>query len=211
MKIKFIFIITMTCFLSITTYGQYGKVGIKFGSGISTFQSLDNGDTNFKYTPSVGISFKFSKNQLEKVALQTELYYTKKGASAFYNINNLFVGDVRFNLHYIEAPILLNLKAGRLFQFEAGVYGSLLLDSDFDFNGTFFTGLGDINEVNLNDIDYGIVLGFGVSIPRGTISFRYQHGLNDVHNNNLAFPYLDGARNGTFTVSISRFFGFKRR
>lgn len=201
----------MACLFAVTVQGQYGKTGIKFGSGISTFQSLDNGDTDFRYTPSIGMSFKFSRARWARVAVQTELYYTKKGARGFYNIDNLFVGDVRFNLHYLEAPIILNLKAGPLFQFEVGVYGSLLLDSDFDFSGAFFTGFGEVDQVNLNDFDYGIVMGFGVSIPRGSISFRYQYGFNDVQSNNQVFPYLSGARNGTFTISISRFFGFRRR
>lgn len=190
---------------------QYGKVGFRFGSGISTFNGLDLGNSDFRYTPSVGLAFKFSRTKIERFALTTELYYTKKGARGTYNINNFFVGEIRHNLHYLEAPIILDIKIGPVFQIETGVYGSILLGSDFDFNGTFFNGFGDVDPNNLNDLDYGLVFGFGLSIPRGSISFRYTHGLNDVLGDEVDFPYLNGARNGTFSITVSRFFGFRAR
>jgi len=187
------------------------KIGLKLGPSFSTFKNLDAGDPNYKFSPSVGVAIKFRDEFKRKAYLQTELYYIRKGTITSYGIDNIYLGDVRYNLHYVEMPIMVNVKLGRAFQVEAGGYGSALIGSDFDFRGTFFNGYGGIDDRSLNKWDYGLVLGFGFSLPRRTVSLRYYHGLADISTDMAGDTFLDGATNGTFQISFVRFFGNKKR
>ena len=185
---------------------QRAQIGLRTGPGIAAFHGLENGDTDFRFNPSIGMVFKFDNNKRNKYSFQTELYYTKKGAKTYYNIANYYHGNIRFNLHYLEAPLIFNYHVNRRFKLETGVYGSILLNSDFDYNGTFYYGYGSVNNDDLNQFDYGLVLGAGIRIPRGTLSFRYQYGLNNIVKNEEIYPYLAGAKNQVFSLAITRFF-----
>ena len=183
------------------------KIGLKLGPSFSVFKNLDVGNPKYKFSPSVGMAVKFKDEYKRKAYLQTEFYYIRKGTTASYGIDNAYLGDVRYNLHYVEMPVLVNVRLGRALQVELGGYGSALIGSSFDFRGTFFNGHGGIDDSSLNNWDYGLVLGFGFSLPKRTISFRYYHGLADISSDMTGDTFLDGATNGTLQISLVRFFG----
>ncbi|WP_172435938.1 porin family protein [Sediminicola luteus] len=190
---------------------QHSSLGFRFGGGLATFNAMDSGSGSYRFSPTFGLAAKFSNSLRETVSVQTELNYIMKGTLASYGLNNVYLGDIRFNLHYLEVPLMLNLKMGHAFHFTVGGYGAILLAADYDYRGTFSGGWGPLQRGDFQDFDFGSVLGFGFGIPRGSIQFLWKQGLQDISGTQTADTFLAGARNSVFMVSFTRYFKPRRR
>lgn len=137
----------------------------------------------------------------EFFAVQPELLYTTKGASADYNILG-FNGANTFKLNYAELPVLATFKLGQAVELQAGPYVAYLLNSNINSNGDFGTGTGAINRNNFNKVDYGIAGGLTVYFGKAFIGARYEQGLPRIANSGAARTLLGNAKNGVGLVSV---------
>lgn len=134
-------------------------------------------------------------------ALQPELLYMTKGASADYNFVR-FNGTNTFKLNYAELPVLATFKLGQTVELQAGPYVSYLLNSNVNSNGDFSAGTGAINRDNFNKVDYGIAGGLNIYFGKSFIGARYEQGLQRIANSGEARTLLGNAKNGVGLVSV---------
>lgn len=177
------------------------RVGIKGGLNASSlfYDSQGVSDKNERIGFHVGV---FTQAPIgEFFAIQPELLYMTKGASATYNVLG-FSGKNTFKLNYAELPVLATFKLGQSVELQAGPYVSYLLNSNINSNGDFGTGTSAINRDNFNKIDYGIAGGLNIYFGKAFIGARYEQGLQQIANSGAAKTVLGNAKNGVGLLSI---------
>ncbi len=165
--------------LVMTTSAQTFKLGAKAGAN---FASL-NGDgadgldglTSFHFgaVAEIGIS--------DKWAFQPELLYSAQGAS---------IADIDINLDYITVPLLVKVKVGQGFSFEAGPQVGFLVNDEI---------LGA--NLEADSFDFGVNIGVSYKLPVTGFFFqgRYSAGLTEIAED-------ADSRNGVFQLSVGYFF-----
>lgn len=177
------------------------RVGIKGGLSASTLfydsQGVNNKKERIGFHAGV-----FSQLTLgEFLAIQPELLYITKGASANYNVLG-FNGKNTFRLNYAELPILVTFKLGQAVELQAGPYVSYLLNSNINSNGDFGSGTSAINRDNFNKVDYGLAGGINLYFGKTFIGARYEQGVQKIANSGAAQTLLGKAKNGVGLLSI---------
>ncbi|WP_420149487.1 porin family protein [Spirosoma sp.] len=137
----------------------------------------------------------------EFFAIQPELLYMTKGASANYDFA-IFEGRNTFKLNYAELPVLATFKLGQAVEIQAGPYVSYLLNSNVTTNGDLGSGSSAINRDNFNKIDYGIAGGLNIYFGKAFVGARYEQGLQRIANNGAASTLLGNAKNGVGLLSV---------
>lgn len=177
------------------------RVGLKGGLNASSLFYDSQGVTN----KSERIGFHagvFAQAPIgEFFAIQPELLYMTKGASATYNVLG-FNGKNTFKLNYAELPVLATFKLGQAVELQAGPYVSYLLNSNVNSNGDFGTGTSAINRDNFNKVDYGIAGGLNFYIGKMFIGTRYEQGFKQIANSGAAKTLLGNAKNGVGLLSV---------
>jgi hypothetical protein len=143
-------------------------------------------------------------------AIQPELLYTNNGSRVRYQASNA-VGiqgsEVRFNLNYIQLPVLASLTLGP-FSFQAGPYASYLIGANVKNleidNAVNPTLVADLNENSFNRLDYGLAGGLAIDIRGFQLGARYNHGLRELTSRGLNGVLADNAKNGVaqFFVAV---------
>ncbi|WP_080057342.1 porin family protein [Spirosoma aerolatum] len=177
------------------------RVGLKGGLNASSlfYDSQGVSDKNERIGFHVGV---FAQAPIgEFFAIQPELLYMTKGASATYNVLG-FSGKNTFKLNYAELPVLATFKLGQAVELQAGPYISYLLNSNINSNGDFGTGSSAINRDNFNKVDYGIAGGLNIYFGKAFIGARYEQGLQQIANSGAAKTVLGNAKNGVGLLSI---------
>ncbi len=205
-------------------------IAIAFLIGISnlSFSQTSNDSSKFKFGLKGGVNFAnlytqnvetnnvltgfnagiFAKLPItESLAIQPELLYTTKGAKLTYN--NYFVnGTAKFNLNYIELPVLLVVNLTENFNVHAGVYVAYLVDGKAtnDSQGTLFDIQNNLKNEDYNKFDTGLAIGVGYDADKIGFGVRYNYGLQKVGKEksflgtNYTFP--DG-KNSVINLYIS--------
>lgn len=138
----------------------------------------------------------------ESFAVQPELLYMTKGASADYNVAGFINGTNTFKLNYVELPVLATFKLGQAVELQAGPYVSYLLNSNINSNGDFGIGTQAISRSNFNKLDYGVAGGLNIYFGKAFIGARYEQGLQRIASSGAAQRLLGNARNGVGLVSV---------
>ncbi len=144
-----------------------------------------------------------------KLYLQPGLGLSLKGGKILYS-NDLFNGDAVYRLTYIEFPLMLGVKLLDKLAVEMGGYGALLVNSNFDFNGTFSTGYGAFGYEELNVFDYGLSGGVVFNVARFKIGVKYYHGLQKIASSSISEAFLGDATNHTLQVNIQHSLRFRK-
>lgn len=135
------------------------------------------------------------------LAIQPELLYTTKGASADYNVVG-FTGKNTFQLNYAELPILLTFKLGPAVELQAGPYAAYLLNANVKTEGSFGSGNTTLNRDNFNKFDYGLAGGLNLYVGKALIGLRYGQGLTRIADNGIARDLLGNTKNAVGMLSI---------
>lgn len=181
------------------------KFGIRAGVNLANLYVEDIQDENMK----VGLNAGFiAKIPLVKgLSIQPELLYSSKGAKVTYNNLLLGRGEYRFNLNYVEVPLLAVINVAQKLNIHAGGYGSYLASvnvKDMDENGTV-TDVTQLEAEDFNRIDYGLVGGLGIDVDNFSIGARYNYGLREVGKSDEggASRYLQNSKNSVITLYIA--------
>lgn len=194
---------TGTCLLSSSSALAQAstRMGIKGGLNASSLfydsQGVSNKSERIGFHAGV-----FTQVSLgEFFAIQPELLYMTKGASANYNILG-FNGKNTFKLNYAELPVLATFKLGHAVELQAGPYVAYLLNSNINSNGDFGTGSNAINRANFNKIDYGLAGGLNIYFGKAFVGFRYEQGLQRIAEGGAARTLLGNAKNSVGLLSV---------
>ncbi|TRX37542.1 porin family protein [Flavobacterium restrictum] len=181
------------------------KFGVKGGFNFSNLYTDTVDDNNVLMGFNLGIYAKMPITQ--NFAVQTELYYTTKGAELVYN-NAFANGTARFRLNYLEIPVLAVVNITKNFNIHAGPYLGYLVDGKVTnkSNSTLFDYENNLDTNDFNRFDAGIAAGFGVDIDAMSFGVRYNYGLTKVgkeqnySGTNYTFP---DAKNSVLNVYAS--------
>ena len=183
------------------------KLGIKGGINLSNMFVEDVSDENMKVGINLGV---FAKLPLSTgFSIQPELLYSSKGAKQTYNNFIEGEGEYRFNLNYVELPVLAVVNLGKNFNIHAGPYLAYLASvniKDMEDNGTI-EEIAELSAENFNRIDYGLSGGLGVDIENFSLGARYNYGLREIgKSGSLSGELTRDSRNSAISLYIG--FGF---
>jgi Outer membrane protein beta-barrel domain len=190
-------------FLDAQAQGDF-KFGIKGGVNFANLSSSDAHENKVLTGINFGV---FTKLPISKFfAIQPELYFTSKGAQQTYE-NALATGTAKFELNYIEVPVLAVFNLTNNFSFQLGPYASYLVSSkvknvsDINFNFEDNIDSGDFNK-----FDTGVVAGFGYDTKSIGFGIRYNLGLVAVGKEKnfvgTKYTFPDG-KNGVINLFLS--------
>ncbi|WP_296623064.1 porin family protein [Marivirga sp.] len=178
--------------------------GIRASLNLSNLYVDEVNDENTK--PGFAVGFYFRKSLSDQISIQPEINYSLKGSQINYD-GGFFTGGsgkYRYNLSYIEIPVLANFHVGESLYFSAGPYVATLIAAkvkDVDGDGSI-NSVEEYDRDDFNTFDYGVAAGVGFDFTGGTAGVRYNYGLADVA------PEDRGLDNGKNSV-LQFFIGFE--
>lgn len=183
------------------------KFGIKGGLNLTNLHSNNFADNSLKAGFNAGI---FSKIPITPgFSIQPELLYTVKGNKSDYNNFVEGSGAYRFNLGYVELPLLAVVNLAKNFSIHGGGYAAYLTNADIkdvNNNGNI-NGITDLNVDNFNRWDFGLAGGVAFDIEHFTLGARYNYGLSDISKSgNFSSTVLGNAKNNGLSIYVG--FGF---
>lgn len=175
------------------------KGGIKGGVNLSNLYVDNVSDENMKLGINVGLWQRSADG-----ILQTEINYSRKGAEIFYN-GVLGNGVYRYNLNYIEFPVLYNLNINKL-SLNMGPYFGMLVGANIkDVNSN-----GEVNDIetlsrkDFNFIDYGLAGGASLNFDTTQVGIRYNYGLREIGTEGtFAREALSNAKNSVLHLYVA--------
>lgn len=192
--------------LAISANAQY--FGIKGGLNFSNLYIDEADDNNLRTGYHVGAYINLPITQ--GFAVQPEVLYSTKGSKSHYNVDLGPFGelnqDVTTKLDYIDIPLLAVFKLGDLAEIHLGPYFGFLASSKAEFEGEF-DGSDDIDTDNFKGLDYGISGGFAINLTALQIGARYNYGLQEIQDSDLADALYGDAKNSYFQVFAALRFG----
>ena len=155
------------------------QFGVRGGLNLSNLYTSDAKSSDMIVGFNLGVFNKLPVTDF--FAIQPEFSLTTKGASVTYN--NLFVdGTAKFNLTYLEVPVLCVVQLTHLLNIQFGPYVAYLVDGKVSnqANINLFNFEQNLNVNDYNRIDAGAVVGAGLDVGSFTMGARYNYGLTKV-------------------------------
>ncbi|KYG81407.1 outer membrane protein with beta-barrel domain [Roseivirga ehrenbergii] len=201
-KIIITSIFSLLCLVSFTnkSQAQEFRSGIKGSFNLSNLYTDDIDDNNLRPGFSIGI---FKENQIgPSSAIQTELLFSTKGNRSEYRTGP-FDGEAKFNLNYIELPVMLDLKAGDALDISFGPYVSYLISANVTTDGDFGSSFSEIDRDELNAFDFGLSGGLGLNFGNTELGARYNFGLSEIADSDNARSIMGDAKNSVIQFYIA--------
>lgn len=184
--------------------GISSKFGIKGGINLANMYVDDVQDENMKLGMNIGFLAKVPLTR--GLSIQPELLYSSKGSKITYD--NLFgEGEYRFNLHYVELPVLAVINVARNLNLHVGPYLGFLAGvniTDVNEDGTV-DELMELDADDFNRFDFGLSGGLGLDIQNFTVGARYNYGVTEIGKSG-SIP--GGLTNNSKNSVVSFYIGF---
>jgi hypothetical protein len=183
--------------------GLRAKFGIKGGLNLTSLYVDNVSSEHMKAGFNAGI---FAKLPITKgFSIQPELLYSVKGAKDTYGNFIQGDGEYRFNLGYMEMPVLAVINLAPNFNLHLGGYAAYLVSAnvkDVNDDGTI-EGATDLNTDNFRRWDFGLVGGLGFDIQNFTIGARYNYGLSEIgKSGNLSGDLTKNSKNAGASLYV---------
>jgi hypothetical protein len=181
------------------------KFGIKGGVNLTNLYVDDDvSDENMKVGFNAGF---FAKLPVTRgFSIQPELLYSSKGAKETYDNFILGEGEYRFNLNYIELPVLAVFNLAKNFNLHVGPYVSYLAGvniKDLNKDEGTIDEVAELDADNFNRFDYGVAGGLGIDISNFTIGARYNYGLKEIgKSGSVSGELLKDSKNSAISLYI---------
>jgi hypothetical protein len=214
---KSMFIIVLLSVSLLSAFGQEQKrsgdrtltpkIGVKGGLNLTNLYVDDVEDENMKLGFNLGLFAKLPVTQ--GLSIQPEVLYSVKGSKLTYYLGVLGTNEYRFNLNYVEVPVLAVISLSKNFNLHAGGYAAYLAQANIKKVNDDGPNdqIADLNEDNFNRFDYGLVGGLGIDVDAVTIGARYSYGLREVGKaDNFGSQALKNSKNSAISLYIG--FGF---
>jgi hypothetical protein len=177
------------------------RAGIKGGMNVSNFTSGEQiSDKNARFGFHAGVFGQLFVN--EGFAIQPELNYSTKGNKTTFEYG-VIDQETKFNLSYLDMPVLAVFKLGRAVEIHAGPYWSYLLGASIDTDGDLGDDFVDLDRKNFDNWDYGLAGGIGFNIGNVQLGARYNYGLNEIAKSEGAKRILGGSKNSVGQVYLA--------
>jgi hypothetical protein len=146
------------------------RAGIKGGLNMSSFDT--EGLNLREFTSGYHYGLFARLNLTDYFGIQPELLYNTKGRA----------GEVlRFELGYVDIPLLAVINFTPNFNIQLGPYASYLTEGRVISGSNGNTQiLPNFDRNTYRSLDYGLIAGAAVESRRFTLGLRYNYGLNEV-------------------------------
>jgi hypothetical protein len=176
------------------------RAGIKGGLNVSNLYVDDVSDENARFGFNLGFYGQVFSS--ETFALQPELLFSTKGAKDEYG-GALVDRTIKFNLSYLDLPVLAVFKLGESAEIHVGPYVSYLLGANISHEGDLGSGTNEIDKDHLKSFDYGLSGGFGLNFGSVQVGARYNYGLAKLADSDEAELVLGDAKNSVGQVYVA--------
>jgi hypothetical protein len=197
---KLIFASLVLSFMSFTSAQAQEKTpsyGFKGGLNFSNFYTDNVDDSNILTGFNAGLYAKFPITN--SIAIQPEINYTTKCSEQIYD-NAVFQGTSKFNINYIEVPVLLVANLTDNFNVHVGPYAAYMVSGKTSTETNFGSSTSELDTDDFNKFDAGISGGVGVDLDVVNFGVRYNYGLTKIGKDNN-FTSSD-AKNSVFNVYV---------
>jgi hypothetical protein len=176
------------------------RAGIKGGLNVSNLYVDDVENENTRFGFNVGFYGQVLSSDV--FAIQPELLFSTKGAKVEYG-GNLFDQTVKYNLNYLDLPVLAVFKLGESAEIHVGPYLSYLLTANISTDGDFGSGVDEVDRDNLKPFDYGLSGGFGLNFGAFQVGARYNYGLAKIADSDAAEVLIGDSKNSVAQIYLS--------
>ena len=173
--------------------------GFKGGLNFSNLYTDNVDDNNVLTGFNAGLYAKFPISK--GIAIQPEISYTTKGAELVYN--NAFVNGVaKFNVNYIEVPVLLVMNITDNFNLHVGPYAAYMVSGKTSNDSNLISTQRELDTKDFNKFDAGLAGGLGIDLDVVNFGVRYNYGLTKIaKQSNTSFISSD-AKNSVLSVYV---------
>jgi hypothetical protein len=176
------------------------RAGVKGGLNVSNLYVDDVDDENARYGFNLGFYGQLLSS--ETFAIQPELLFSTKGSKIEYG-GGLFDQTVKYNLSYLDLPVLAVFKLGDAAEIHVGPYASYLLGANISHDGDLGSGADDIDRDHLKSFDYGLSGGFGLNFGSLQVGARYNYGLAKLADSDAADLLIGDAKNSVAQIYLA--------
>ena len=197
--LSFSFILTL-CFIY-TAEAQTTRSGVKGGINFSNL-FVDEATKDYTRTGfHIGVYGQFL-NVMEEYGVQPELLFNTKGGRADYDLtgNN---GELRYNLNYIDVPILAVFKLGDAADLHFGPYVGYLVNASISASGDFGPEYTNLDKGSFNNFDYGLAGDFGLNFGELSVGVRYNLGLRRVADSAEGDMFFGNSKNSVGQIFLA--------
>jgi hypothetical protein len=167
-----------------------GHVNIGIKGGVNVYNI--NNDDNTKYGQRTGYNFGLLGHIHfnSQFAVQPEIVFSTQGAT----IDN---GNTKYNLDYINVPVLFQYMFDNGFRLQAGPQVGILISAKSKSNNNITDFKNDFNP-----IDFGVSIGASYVVPSTGfgIDARYNLGLSNINKNSSVNSTNRGIQLGVFYI-----------
>jgi hypothetical protein len=174
-------------------------VGVKGGLNLSNFYVEDIDDKDARLGFHAGVYGRVYATDF--FAIQPEINFSTRGNEII--SNGLFDQRTRFNLNYIDVPVLAVFKLGKVAEIHAGVYGAYLIGANIKSDGDLGDWFDDLDRDNFETVDYGLAGGVGLNFGGVQVGARYNMGLQEIAKSNGARSVLGNSKNSLAQLYIA--------
>lgn len=175
------------------------RFGVKGGLNVSNLYIDNVNDENARFGFNGGLYGQILSTKA--FAIQPELLFSTKGSQADYG--GIINSTVKFNLNYLDLPLLAVIKLGPQAEIHAGGYASYLLSANINYEGNFGSGTDRIDRDQLKTFDYGLAAGFGLNFGAVQVGARYNYGLVKIADSNSARNILGDSKNSVAQLYVA--------
>jgi Outer membrane protein beta-barrel domain len=176
-----------------------GGAGIKAGFNASKIYIDNTVDNNALIGFHIGIYGQFISSK--SFAIQPELQFSTKGYKAQYT--ELANQEIKYNLSYVDLPILAVFKLGDAGEIHLGGYASYLLSASILYDPNLGVGINKITKDDLKSYDYGLSGGVGINFGNFQFGARYNFGLVSLADSDAAKLLLGNAKSSCVQLYAS--------
>jgi hypothetical protein len=176
------------------------RVGIKGGLNASNLIASEISDKHGRFGFHAGVYGQLFSS--ETFAIQPEVNFSTKGNEVTSNFG-VIDQETKFNLSYIDVPVLAVFKLGDAAEIHAGAYWAYLVGANIDTDGDLGDEFISLDRDNFDNWDYGLVGGIGFNLGHIQLGARYNYGLNEIARSQGAKAMLGNAKNSVGQIYVA--------
>ena len=171
--------------------------GFKGGLNFSNLYTDNVDDNNILTGFNAGLYAKLPITN--SIAIQPEISFTTKGAELVYD-NAIAQGTSKFNINYIEVPVLLVMNITENFNVHVGPYAAYMVSGKTTNDSNFGSSQSELDTNDYNRVDAGLAGGVGIDLDVVNFGVRYNYGLTKIGKENSSIS--SDAKNSVFSAYI---------
>lgn len=193
-------VLGLMSFTGMQAQEKIASYGFKGGLNFSNLYTDTVDDNNLLTGFNAGLYAKFPITN--SIAIQPEISYTTKGAELVYN-NAIVQGTAKFNVNYIEVPVLLVANITENFNLHVGPYAAYMVSGKTTNDSNFSSSQRELDTDDFNKFDAGISGGVGIDLDAVNFGVRYNYGLTKIGKDDSSSNFISSdAKNSVLNVYV---------